>query len=119
MSDQQRVTGTLRKLQFNDKFTMEQHCENIIKGAGREKESYHDTYVDAVADEFSDDYFFYKGQMYSLEKKDEDPYESFIEMEQMPDGNIKFHTSFYNGGTCLSEMLGDGLKRINPIQPTL
>lgn len=33
--------------------------------------------------------------------------ESFINTETLTNGDIKFHTRFYNGGACLSDMLED------------
>lgn len=40
-----------------------------------------------------------------IEYKELDPYGNFCNITSLPNGQIQFHTMFYNGGTCLQEML--------------
>lgn len=48
--------------------------------------------------------------IYKIElDKDFDAYDNFVEITQIQDGVYKFVTQFYNGSTCLQEMLQEGL----------
>ena len=40
--------------------------------------------------------------------KDFDIYDNFVEITQVQDGVYEFMTQFYNGSTCLQEMLQEG-----------
>lgn len=46
--------------------------------------------------------------------KDFDAYDNFVEITQIQDGVYEFITQFYNGSTCLKEMLQEGFDRENP-----
>lgn len=111
MSDQERIKGRLRKLDRDAGVTLEQHCQTLLENEGQEKSKYHDTYEEAVRDNMYDKYIIHDGDIYHLTQTKEDAYDAFIDMTRLPDGDIVFHTSFHNGGTCLSEMIEDGLSR--------
>lgn len=44
--------------------------------------------------------------------KDFDAYDNFVQVTQVQDGVYKFVTQFYNGSTCLEEMLQKGFDQI-------
>lgn len=46
------------------------------------------------------------------ELKSLDPYGSYCNVQKIEEGKYKFETMFYNGGTCLSEMLSSELKKL-------
>ena len=46
--------------------------------------------------------------IYKVELEDFDAYDDFIEITQVQDGVYEFITQFYNGSTCLKEMLQEG-----------
>ena len=46
----------------------------------------------------------YKVELY----KEFDVYDNFVEITQVQDGVYEFMTQFYNGSTCLQEMLQEG-----------
>jgi hypothetical protein len=51
--------------------------------------------------------------IYKIElDKDFDAYDDFVEVNQIQDGVYEFITQFYNGGTCLQEMLQEGFDEI-------
>jgi len=61
-----------------------------------------------------DKYIVYKDIVYKIENKEKiDEEDSFIRMNYDNDGNIVFITRFYNGGTCLQEMLEEGLNTLS------
>jgi len=43
---------------------------------------------------------------------EEDPNDCWIKMTKIDDGIFTFNTSYYNGGTCLDEMIEHGLKKL-------
>lgn len=46
--------------------------------------------------------------IYKVELEDFDAYDDFIKITQVQDGVYEFITQFYNGSTCLKEMLQEG-----------
>ena len=46
--------------------------------------------------------------IYKVELEDFDAYDDFVEITQVQDGVYEFVTQFYNGSTCLKEMLQKG-----------
>ena len=58
-----------------------------------------------------EDVLYYRGILYSNEEHEElDEYaDSFHKTEK----GIEYFVSFYNGGTCLAEMLEEGIDKIN------
>jgi hypothetical protein len=48
-----------------------------------------------------------------MEHKELDGEDDINNLTENEDGTISFVTRFYNGGTCLTEMLEDGLKELN------
>lgn len=51
--------------------------------------------------------------MYLLIEHEEDEYADIIKTWKNEDGTISFVAEFYNGGTCLVEVLDDSLKKLN------
>ncbi len=59
------------------------------------------------------DYIVIDGNcIYKVELEDFDAYDDFVEITQVQDGVYEFITQFYNGSTCLKEMLQDGFDKI-------
>ncbi len=74
-------------------------------------------YYDSITEQFSveldeNDVCVISGGLYKIEKEElSDDIQSFTKNKN---GEIEFLVSFYNGGTCLSEMLEEGLEKIQP-----
>ena len=49
--------------------------------------------------------------IYKVELEDFDAYDDFVEITQVQDGVYEFITQFYNGSTCLQEMLQEGFDK--------
>lgn len=64
---------------------------------------------------FSDDtkYLFINNELYLLIEHEEDEYADIIKTWKNEDGTISFVAEFYNGGTCLVEVLNDSIKKLN------
>lgn len=78
----------------------------ILEG---ELEKHYSSYLDKLLDS-GEDYLYHSEHeaLYSIEKTKFECY-GFREMSRNEDGSIAFFTQFYNGGTCLTEMLEEGL----------
>ena len=68
---------------------------------------------DYFLDEFYDEYIQLQGQWYHVEDRvDSDTADHYCTVaKNKDDGTIGFAAKFYNGGTCLNEMLEDALRR--------
>lgn len=59
-------------------------------------------------------FFYINNNLYlNTEYKELDPYEDIQELEGNEEDGYTYHMRFYNGGTCLSEMIEDSLNKIN------
>ena len=117
MSDYEHQRGRIIKVVSEEGITLHQHCLNILEEKGikyDENYKYYDNPEEQVGDELYEKYVILQGELYEyLELVDEDPYESFAHVEEGDNGEIRFHSRYYNGGTCLSEMLDEALGKLN------
>lgn len=106
MSTQETYKGTLTPVDL-DGLTVAQKIQEIL--GTTELPFLTETWVEAL-EEGRNDYFYDANAevLYHLHKVELDE-EDFISMESHDDGSYSFVTSFYNGGTQLSEMLQEGL----------
>lgn len=104
--------GKLRKVETS--LTIENWCKNQCILAGEtELASYFETWEEQFRDTFSNKYFIINGQIWeSIEHIKGEEGEGIDIMIPNEDGTITFVMQFYNGGTCLSECIEDGLKRL-------
>lgn len=111
MSQDEHHTGKLKLLLPLIDEDLEGLCRRILKEESIELDATTDI-IDCFDDELRDKYVRYKQYVYKIEDHEEDDgSDSYIKMQKTEDG-ISFDTKFYNGGTCLSEMLEDGLDRL-------
>jgi hypothetical protein len=94
---------------------LEKMCQKICQEKGViEISSLYESWEEQVKYDFYDQYYVVDGVIYSLQDHTEGSDEShFMNMRRESDGTIHFVTQFYNGGTCLSEMVEDGISRMN------
>jgi hypothetical protein len=115
MSQTETHFGKLRKVEIENQ-TLEQWCEIKCKEVGIEKiESYHDSWNEQMRDcrEYYNKYFFVDGEVWeAVEHIESEDGENIDVMIPNTDGTITFVQQFYNGGTCLSECIEDGINRI-------
>jgi hypothetical protein len=117
MSDYESHTGKLRKVLPQENETFEQLCKRLwIAEALKGDEYTEDDYKEGAL--FSDFYekFINQNDEFVWEVFDHkelgDEDDSFCRINDNKDGTYSFHTRFYNGGTCMSEMLEDEIKNI-------
>lgn len=56
-----------------------------------------------------DRYIALHGKLYEFVRHDQFEGEDYVKVDKLPNGNLSFTTSFYNGSCGLSEMLEEGM----------
>ena len=76
---------------------------------------YHNgNYVFMLADAFNDDFIIINNILFRVESSELDPDDEILNFTyNSSDDSYDFECKFYNGGTCLPEMLEEGYKRIH------
>jgi hypothetical protein len=113
MSYTETHIGKLRKVDLIGK-TPEQWAENECKNFGvTELQSYNKTWWEQFLDKNNnyEKYFIFKDEVWEAFEHQEIE-EDINQFTLQPDGTIHFVTQFYNGGTCLSEMVEEGIERV-------
>lgn len=103
-------TGKLTKISGEP----EQVAKYILNS---KKEDFYETFLEQLSSE-SDEYVLLENELYQISDtiENDDGETHFCYFYKEKNGDIRFITQFYNGGTCLSEMLEhyiDNLKKIN------
>jgi hypothetical protein len=75
-----------------------------------------DNFIEQMADELYDKYVLIDGIIYEIDKEDLDDDGDISEVVRLSDGRLKFHFRYYNGGTCFSEMLKDGVNNLKVVR---
>lgn len=114
MSEVVRHIGKVRKADLQGLNT-EEWCKKKCEELGVEKGSSYDTYEEAMLDEpYPAKVVKVNGEFWEvLEDRQEEDYEDLAIMLPDNDGTFNYILQFYNGGTCLSEMLEEEIKKIN------
>ncbi len=119
MSENELHIGKLRvftKIQGeSDIDTLKRVMKQFDKEFNQEEFEYWDNDINTYLGEENlfEDIFYVGGKFYINEehKKFDDLYVDNIEKNS--DGSYSYMMGFYNGGTCLTEMLQEGLERVN------
>lgn len=110
MSDYESHSGRLRLANAKENETFEQQCKRLWIENGQDEEDYEEG---ELFSEFYEKYFHVKGRVWEVfdhEESDDD--DTFCKLHDNGDGTLTFHTRFYNGGTCMSEMVEDELEHL-------
>lgn len=120
MSDYETIKGKIRKIDLQG-LSVEEYAKRIVKEKGLESEVGQGPYFYETNLEFLkwyDDweegqYIAIDDELYLIyDKSDLGSSTDFINMTPIADDTYEFLTSFYNGGTCLSEMIEYEIKRL-------
>ena len=114
MSQNEFHTGRLVPVDLEGK-TVEEFAEEICRSSGiSEISSYHDTWLEEFRYELAyEKYFIVDGEIYEMIEHSDSDEEYFVHMRRNEDGSISFSAQFYNGGTCLSEVIEDSVLVMN------
>ncbi len=120
MSDYETIKGKIRKIDLQG-LSVEECAKRIVEEKGLASEVGQGPYFYETNLEFLKWYDDWEeGQYISIDdelyliydKSDLGSSSDFINMTPIADDTYEFLTSFYNGGTCLSEMIEDEIKRL-------
>lgn len=111
MSEVVRHCGKVRKADLQG-MNPEEWCENKCKELGIEKDSWHDSYEDALLHEpYPARFVKVNGEFWEVvENREEEDYEDISLLFPAEDGTYNFVFQFCNGGTCFGEMLKDAIE---------
>ncbi len=107
MSDYESHSGKIRKVfpQVNENF--EQLCKRLWVENGQKEDDYD---KEQLFDEFYEKYLKINNEIWEVvEHEDLDDEDMFCRLSRNSDGTVSFHTRYYNGGTCMSEMIEEAL----------
>lgn len=103
--------GKLKKVELTT--SLEEFCKQKCNEIGLfELASYYETWEEEFRDAFNRKYFIVKGEVWEAIEHTEAEDGDMDIMIPNEDGTVTFVMQFYNGGTCLSEMIEDGLKKL-------
>lgn len=113
MSKIERHTGKIKKVDLNN-YTVEGWCERKCKELGIELDTYYKTYKEALLnDPYPAIVIELDDELWEvIEDKEEEASEDISILIPNSDGTYSYIMQFHNGGTCLNEMLEDGIGNI-------
>jgi hypothetical protein len=113
MSQTETHFGKLRKIET--RMPVEEWCQHKCYGAGiTEIPSYYSDWTETFLDKFHKKFFIVDNTIWEvIEHIENEDGEDIDVMIPNSDGTITFVQQFYNGGTCLSECIENGLKELN------
>lgn len=101
MSEDNRFKGKLKQLHQQENESFDDLCKRISNG---EDDFFNDNY---------EKYVLINDKLFEIVECEElDAYDNFCYLYSNEDNTISFLTQYYNGGTCLSEMLESELKKL-------
>jgi hypothetical protein len=105
MSEQETHKGKMTKMDMPLGLTKEEQML-WLKNEGVE----FDTFYPECDNYWTEQAIVIGDTVYKVEDDELEDSGDFFNIEKNEDGSYSYFTSFYNGGTCLQEMLEDGLK---------
>lgn len=113
MSYQQTIKGVIKKVDLMYK-TPEEYAKDLFNGLGKDTlPIYYDSWIEYLCDECYREFLYINGTLFKfVEYTDISDESDYCHIKDNEDGTYSFITSFYDGGTCLIEMLEYGLKKI-------
>lgn len=109
MSDYQSNSGKIKLVEPKEGESFEQQCQRLWFENGMKEEDYSEG---ELFEEFHKKYIEVKDTVWEiLEEKNEEEEDMFCTLHKNVDGTYSFYTRFYNGGTCMSEMIQDAIKQ--------
>jgi hypothetical protein len=112
MSEQRTYIGKFWEIDTGGK-TPEEYAKMCMERIGKtELPSYHDNWLSYFLDYEYDTTVMLKGKLYRIKISHDIDDSCFCVIHKESDGLYSFATSFYDGGTCLKEMLEDEFERI-------
>lgn len=129
MSYTELQTGKVKKIGIMSPNEVEKYCQNLCKEISPKKykdvitngfKSYENSWLEVLNDElwkseeYHKDFIVYKNDiLYRVyDVKNHEDGDFFFHKEKISDDEFRFITQYYNGGTCLSEILEEETDKI-------
>lgn len=104
--------GKLRKVDMHG-HSLEDWCRMYCRLNGiQELSSYNNTWEEQFRDVYYEKFFINGNEVWEVIEHQEIGEDDISKMILNGDGTIIFVMQFYNGGTCLSEMIEEGLEKL-------
>lgn len=113
MSEMKRHIGKIKKVDLNG-FTIEEWCKRKCESLGVRLKPWNDTYKDAFFEnQYPIEVVEVDGDLFEIiEDNEEEDTEEISIFTPNGNGTYSYVLQFYNGGTCLSEMIEEGIKKL-------
>lgn len=112
MSDTHTIVGKIKKVDLQGK-SIEEFAKEHMSFINDKLPSYHKSYTEYLIEYYDyKKYFIVKDKLYEITEYKDFDYEDFCVINENIDETYSFVTSFYDGGTCLIEMLEDEMSNI-------
>ena len=109
MSETVLMRGKIKAVEIGED-SLEDYCRKLANSKGiTEIHSYNHSWMEEVQYELPN-YMVLNGKLYEVLESEDLDAEDLRILNKHEDGIIDYAVSFYTGGTCLSEVLEDGLR---------
>ena len=121
MSETKHIKGRLKLVKPPEGKSLQDFSEEYLTEknytiSDYNKKYHNGDYVHILVDAFNDDFIIINDKLFSLESTELDPDDEILNFNyNSSDDSYDFECKFYNGGTCLSEMLEEGYKKLYKI----
>ena len=114
MSDYEQHIGRAIPVQSEVNESLEDMAKRVLVTMGEtELPSYHDTYVEYLADHCYKEYALVNGVLYKLEEEEIDSYDDIYYAKKNSDGSINYVLRYYNGGCGFDEAFEDAINGLD------
>ncbi len=110
MSEQQTKRGKFKEIDLQGK-TIEEYCEEYCISRYAVKEDY-ETWTDLFFDVNWDKFFIVDDRLFQIIEIENLDNTYYTQIDEEVGGIYSFYSTYYNGGTCLTECLEDELKKM-------
>lgn len=110
MSEQQTKQGKFKEIDLKGK-TIEEYCKEYCVSRGVVK-SHDETWSEFFFDTYYYKFFVVNDRLFQFIEIEELDGVNYTKIDKEEDGTYSFYSTYYNGGTCLTECLENKLKKI-------
>lgn len=110
MSEQETKCGRIKEVDLQGK-SIEEWCENYCKERGRCKSDW-ETWTEFLFDIDYEKYLIVDNRLFEIIEIESLDNSYYTRIDKQNNNTYTFYSTYYNGGTCLTECLEDELKLI-------
>lgn len=111
MCEKQTQRGKFKEIDLQGK-TIEEYCEEYCISRGEVKQHYYKTWRDFFFDRYWEEFFAVNDRLFQfIEIKNLDN-DYYTQIDKEGDGVYSFYSTYYDGGTCLTECLEYELEKM-------